>query len=193
MDFVPSSTNPLSKMLLTSPLPQTTKTTYYTYPILPSMTSPITKIYPTNCLVLGLGFEFIPTPKYTTSNVTSTPSRLRRDMHLKTYFLGVPVNDFTQRPSKLYVKSPWNPPRSDIPPQIDDELDTFSEKLTNLFKHKHSPPNLLPFQEQILQSIIARTSYSLTPIKVWDPVQLPTTNMSLTALSTSKTPPHTND
>jgi hypothetical protein len=47
-------------------------------------------------LVLGLGFKFIQTPKYTTSDLTSTLSRLQRDIHLKPTS---PVNLMTTSPN----------------------------------------------------------------------------------------------
>jgi hypothetical protein len=106
-------------------------------------------------LVLGLGLKFIQTPKYTTSDITTTLSRLRRDIYLKTFFAGEPDIEPNQQTSKLYVKSHWTPPRSDIPPQIDDRIDNFSTKMTALFKRKHSRSNLLPFQARILRSITA--------------------------------------
>ena len=75
---------------------------------------------PYSRLVLGLGFIFIETPKYTNSDLSTTLSWLRCDIYLSTFFASSTNDDLTDRQSKLYVKSTRNPPLSDIPLQMDD-------------------------------------------------------------------------
>lgn len=106
-------------------------------------------------LVLGLELKFILTPKSPTLDITSTLSQLYHDIHLRTFFAGDPSNTTLQQPSKLYIKSTWNPPHSDIPRQIYNQINTLSEQLMTLFQSKPSTPNLLPFQMQIYHSIIS--------------------------------------
>ncbi len=109
-------------------------------------------------LALGLGFKFIHTPKFTQNNITATLSRLQRDLHLKTIFAGEDNTDFLQHPPKLYVKSTWNPPQQDIPPQLDDRMESFLENMKTLFKQKRSTSNLLPYQEQTLHALANNTT-----------------------------------
>jgi hypothetical protein len=82
---------------------------------------------------LGLGMKFIQTPQFTTGDPTPALSRLKRDVHLRTFFAGQDDDDYLQRPSKLYIRSKWTPPAGDIPPEINDRLDSFSAQLQKLF------------------------------------------------------------
>jgi hypothetical protein len=103
--------------------------------------------------ILGLGMKFIPTPPYTTNTITPSLKRLRRDTFLKVIFSGDDDPDSTHYPIKLYVKSSWNPPTSDIPPTVDERLQQFSTQVEKLFKHKKAMPNILPFQQSLLHSL----------------------------------------
>ncbi len=78
--------------------------------------------------VFGLDMKFIQSPKYATSDLSNTLSQLQQDIHLKTYFAGKDDNTFLHCPSKLYVKTNWDPPVGDIPPEIDECIDLFCER-----------------------------------------------------------------
>jgi hypothetical protein len=104
--------------------------------------------------ILGLGMKFIPTPPYTTDTITPSLKRLRRDTYLKIIFASDDNSEYTQHTSKLYIKSSWDPPASDIPPTIDERIDHFSTNVKQLFQRKKTTPNLLPFQQSLLTSLL---------------------------------------
>ena len=102
---------------------------------------------------LGLGMKFIRNPPVTTKDLTPALLRLKRDVQLRTFFAGQEDDDYSLRPSKLYIRSKWTPPPGDIPPVINDRLDSFSVQLRKLFRQKQSTPNLLPAQERTLRQL----------------------------------------
>lgn len=65
--------------------------------------------------LLGLGLKFCPTPCYTTYNLNPTLNRFKRDLWLKTFFAGNPLEANDTYTSKMYVKSSWTPPDWNIP------------------------------------------------------------------------------
>eukprot|EP00956_Cyclotella_meneghiniana_P014218 scaffold21239_cov59-Cyclotella_meneghiniana.AAC.1 len=105
------------------------------------------------CL-LGLGSKFVPTPSRTTGSLSSTFSRLTRDLKLRVYFACDDSNlgEDEDRP-KLYVKSKWTPEDQFIPSWVDGRLDRFYTALSKLFKSKNASTNLLPLQQQLLDTL----------------------------------------
>eukprot|EP00956_Cyclotella_meneghiniana_P041385 scaffold225046_cov56-Cyclotella_meneghiniana.AAC.2 len=105
------------------------------------------------CL-LGLGSKFIPTPSRTASSLASTFSRLTRDLKLRVYFACEDANgeDEEDRP-KLYVKSKWNPEEQFIPSWVDGRLERFYTALSKLFSNRKASTNLLPPQQQLLDTL----------------------------------------
>ena len=104
------------------------------------------------CL-LGLGAKFVPTPSHTTGCLSSTFSRLTRDLKLRVYF-ACEGDDFVERDRpKLYIKSKWNPKEQYIPSWVDGRLDRFHRELQKLFQRKEATSNLLPLQQQLLDSL----------------------------------------
>jgi hypothetical protein len=97
--------------------------------------------------------KFIPTPKFTTDDLTPTLDRLERDVHLKVFFAHI-QNQEDDIP-KLYVKSDWRPNTIRIPPVFDHRLNNFQSSLEKLFKRRRGKPNLLPFQERVLSELAA--------------------------------------
>ena len=96
---------------------------YQSHPSMPSNMSFCDLTYnksapPYAKFLLGLGSKFVPTPARTTGLLSSTFSRLTRDLKLRVYFACDVVSDLGEeeeeeeeeedRP-KLYVKSKWTP------------------------------------------------------------------------------------
>jgi len=105
--------------------------------------------------ILGLGLNFIPVPKFTTSADEAEPSfaRLERDVGLKTFFAG---KEDKFAPTKLYVKSIFQPPLP--PPEIDNRLCVFIRELKKIISKKQGHPNLTPFQLKLLNELRADDS-----------------------------------
>jgi hypothetical protein len=103
--------------------------------------------------VLGLGFKFICTPPYTTGDISPNTARFERDFQRKVFFATPTTPDTPNKHHKLYVKSLWSPPLSDIPTWVDARLSRFFAKLRTLFEHRKAQPNLLPFQRAALRNL----------------------------------------
>lgn len=102
--------------------------------------------------LLGLGLKFIPSPRFTTGNVTDTLTRLRRDLWLKTFFAGSSIDDDDYEP-KMSVKSGWSPPDWEIPAAIQQRYSRFSRSLQQMFRKRRGQSNLLPHQRRTLQTL----------------------------------------
>jgi hypothetical protein len=123
---------------------------------------------PTFRTLLGLGLNFCPTPDTTTCQIKATLERFQRDLYLKVYFAGQDL-----KPTKLFVRSEWNPPLGAIPAELQVRMKTFRKKITKLFKPKRCPSNLIPHQKYLLDSLqkssytlVARTDKNLGPALV---------------------------
>ena len=103
--------------------------------------------------VLGLGFKFICTPPYTTGDISPNTARFERNFQRKVFFATPTTPDTPNKHHKLYVKSLWSPPLSDIPTWVDARLSRFFAKLRTLFEHRKAQPNLLPFQRAALRNL----------------------------------------
>ena len=102
--------------------------------------------------ILGLSLKFIPTPEFTTTSAVAANNfaRLERDVGLKCFFNGSPPIERTG--TKLFVKSPWNPPPPPI--EIDTRLSRFGTSLSKIFKRKQGKPNLNKFQHTLLEKLV---------------------------------------
>ena len=109
--------------------------------------------------LLGLGYKFICTPKFTNGSIAASYSRFERDVHLRVFFAcgsELDPDPIALDKSKLYVKSDWSPEFGDIPFWVDQRLSKFYVRLQRLFKKKQSTPNLLPFQARLFESLAER-------------------------------------
>ena len=111
------------------------------------------------CL-LGLGAKFVPTPTRTTGSLSECFSRLTRDLKLRVYF-ACEDSDLEDRPDrpKLYLKSKWSPEDQYIPSWVDGRLDRFYTELSKLFKCKEASTNLLPLQQDLLDTLPSNEQY----------------------------------
>jgi hypothetical protein len=112
--------------------------------------------------------KFICTPTHKTENLTTTTKRLERDIQLKVFFAHHPTTDITTDTTntpKLYIKSLWTPPITEIPPWVDTRLNNFFTSLQAKFHRRNASPNLLPYQRSTLQDLRTLISSSLTPTK----------------------------
>lgn len=89
-----------------------------------------------------------------TSSLSSTFSRLSRDLKLRVYFACEDSDDDDEedRP-KLYVKSKWNPEEQFIPSWVDGRLERFYTALSKIFNNRKASTNLLPLQQQLLDTL----------------------------------------
>ncbi len=79
--------------------------------------------------------------------------RLERDIQLKAFFAHHPTTDISTTTPKLYVKSLWSPPPTEIPPWVDARLSNFFTSLRQKFQRRKATPNLLPFQRTTMQTL----------------------------------------
>jgi len=65
---------------------------------------------------------------------------------------------FFTRTSKLYIPSKWTPPRHDIPPTIDDRIDTFAVHVKQLFQRKLTTQNISSYHNRLLTQLANSTT-----------------------------------
>ena len=89
--------------------------------------------------------------------------RIARDLKLRVYFACDDSDDEDERNpasrSKLYLKSKWTPKDSQLPSWVNGRLDRFASALSTIFKRRKAIPNLLPLQQELLESLPADMSY----------------------------------
>ena len=119
--------------------------------------TPDKSIPPQAKYLLGLGSKFIPTPSTTNGRLTNSLDRIARDLKLRVYFACDDSDDEDERDpasrSKLYLKSKWTPKDSQLPSWVNGRLDRFASALSTIFKRRKAIPNLLPLQQELLESI----------------------------------------
>ena len=100
-------------------------------------------------LLLGMGKNFIPTPRYTTSinDIEPQLEQFERLVKLRVFYAGE-END--EPLSKLRLNSKWVPPSGFIPREVLRRLAAFRQSLKTLFKRRKGIPNLNPAQRYIL-------------------------------------------
>jgi hypothetical protein len=89
----------------------------------------------------------------TTNNISTNLASLERDIHSKVFFAHDNTDISDTFIPKLYVKSKWKPPLTEIPPWVDARLSKFLQCMKSLFHARRSCPNLLPFQSAILTKL----------------------------------------
>ena len=109
--------------------------------------------------LLGQSHNFIPTPKVTPhgDKIEAGLERLERDVHLKTFFAGQPL-DPSEQP-KLYIKSTWRPAPYAIPAEVDRRLHNFRKSIHRLYRKSYGKPNLLPFQRRLMAKLRKQFQY----------------------------------
>jgi hypothetical protein len=107
--------------------------------------------------LLGLGSKFIPVPSRTTAQLHTSFDRLERDFNLRVYLaqdVDESIGDLVDLDrSKLRVKSKWKPSAGDVPNWCAQRLSRFFVQVQRLFKQQKAQPNLLPHQEELLQTL----------------------------------------
>ena len=100
-------------------------------------------------LLLGMGKNFIPTPRYTTSinDIEPQLEQFERLVKLRVFFAG---EESDEPLSKLRLNSKWVPPPGCIPGEVLRRLAAFRQSLKTLFKRRKGIPNLNPAQRYIL-------------------------------------------
>ena len=122
------------------------------------VTLPATTIPQNLTNIIGLGLKFCPTPRYTTRDATKNLDRFRKDLFVKAYFAGKPLNKEEEYIPKMRVESEWEPKLWDLPETIINRYEAFASKITQLFKkRRRRTNNLLPHQKLALASVARRT------------------------------------
>ena len=101
-------------------------------------------------------------PPKTNGRITKSIDRFVRDLKLRVFFACEDSTDDAQDHedrSKLYLKSKWTPNDSDLPDWVTGRLDRFTTAISKLFKRRKATSNLLPLQQDLLQSLPANDSY----------------------------------
>ena len=111
-----------------------------------------------NQMVRGaLGLKFIPTPRYTTNNITETIQRFTKNILCKIFFKenneSEDESEEDEYDKDFYVKSNWYPKEWMIPPVIIKRLKTFTTICSTYFKKQRCPSNLLQYQQRMLQHL----------------------------------------
>lgn len=110
------------------------------------------KLPPTANQLLGLGLNFIPTPRIniTSQELEQTISRFERDIGLKVFFAGDNSTE-TYDPKSLRGKSKWRAP---LPPMdVDTRVQHFTQNLEHIFCRRKVNPNLTRLQLKLLNQI----------------------------------------
>ena len=114
--------------------------------------------------LLGLGSKFIPTPPKTTGSLGLNKSheRFDRDFRLRVYFAGGDSDDDgidADHRSKLYCKSTWTPSDLQVPSWAIVRVDRFFNHLKKIFRCKQARSNLLPLQQDLLDTLPSHPTY----------------------------------
>ena len=95
--------------------------------------------------LLGLGFNFCPTPLRHTLNTERSMDCFERDLHIRSVFAGskdlIPLAN-----PKIYIRSKWKPCAWDISLALKRRLRTFRKSLEHKFRFRPIRHNLLPHQ-----------------------------------------------
>ena len=98
------------------------------------ITLPTTNIPKNLDFLLGLGLKFCPIPRYTTRDPTKSLDRFPKDLFVKNCFTSRPMNrDKIYIPS-FKVDSDWEPKPWDLPNDIIERFESFSNLITNFLK-----------------------------------------------------------
>ena len=117
--------------------------------------------------LLGLGLEFIPTPRCTNTwkklKELSMP-KFTRAIHLRFHFAGTNTTPDDTYDPKIYVRSNWTPPHWTLPPvELKERLDKFSTTLGKLFRKRMGKTNLLPYEARALQRLQRQQDFLVCP------------------------------
>ena len=120
--------------------------------------TPKSTVIPANLdALLGLGLKFCPIPRYTPRDNTDTLARFEKDLYVKTFFAGRPMNREEIYIPSMRVENDWQPKEWDLPDEILQRFINFSRTINKLFKkRRRTENNLLPYQKITLQSLANR-------------------------------------
>ena len=108
--------------------------------------------------LLGLGLKFVPTPRFTNSDLTETLSRFERNLLVKAWLADQePADEDPDREPydpKIYIPSGWTPNPWDVPRAIHRRLRRFRAAIEPLFAKRRGRPNLLPHQRRALVALM---------------------------------------
>jgi hypothetical protein len=92
--------------------------------------------------LLGLGLNYIPTPRYTNcNNMTNFLERFRQDIYIKMFM----AHQSTTMP-RLYQRSDLAPPIHLINYNLQERTNNFIQQTQHLFQRRRCKSNLLPHQ-----------------------------------------------
>ena len=115
--------------------------------------------------LLGLGLNFCPTPRPTPfSTIEEVTTRFRRDFFTRVFFSGAP-SDFA--PGQLFIRSDWEPPPNDIPPDHRARNALFTRSVHQWYRsgkyRRRIPYNLTAYQSYLLRTIQASPEFIVFP------------------------------
>lgn len=115
--------------------------------------------------ILGLGLNYIPTPKYSMDpSGTFQLDRFRRDVHLHSFFSGYPQNDdYDISTSRLHIRSEWAPDKDAISPELRARISHFIRTISLEFPSQKIRSNLLPIQVAGLDFLKVNPQYFVWP------------------------------
>ena len=94
------------------------------------VTLPTTNVPKNLDSLLGLGLKFCPIPRYTTRDPSASLNRFRKDLFVKTFFCGRPMTREEIYVPNFKVESDWEPKPWDLPDDIVDRFNSFSNEIT---------------------------------------------------------------
>ena len=115
--------------------------------------------------LLGLGLQFIPTPKKSNhfAKISDSIDRLTRSLKLKFYFADRESSESDYNP-RIYIPSAWTPPRWEFPEaQLNPRLQDFASRMKKLFRPRKGITNLLPHQQRALDDLQAQDELLVVP------------------------------
>ena len=104
--------------------------------------------------LLGLGLNFCLQPKYTSGpkEFKECSERFRRDIYTQMFFAHC---EDEYDPKQLFLRSDWEPPTDQIPPEFRAHVSHFLNTLETQFKPRRAIPNLPRHHQHLLKELCA--------------------------------------
>jgi hypothetical protein len=112
--------------------------------------------------LLGLGLNFCPRPRMSTSSETLSLSLecFRQDIHVKFVFSG---SDEPWDPKQLFLQSDWEPDSDDLPAEFRARVSYFLRCLRIQFRNRRGQSNVFPYQWILLQTLRQNEAFIVVP------------------------------
>ena len=112
--------------------------------------------------LLGLGLNFCPKPRFTTSNIRQNLQRFQRNLYNQYLFhteISKEAVDDEPFDRRYHLPSDHTIPNSQVSVDIRSRFGLFNKSLTTLFKKRRARPNLIRHQRKILRYLTQQEDF----------------------------------